>query len=282
MTGIPVLMYHAVVADAQIHPAINPVHISCTAFEQQMEWLYHAGYSTLSIDEMLQSLNRPAAVGKKVVLTFDDGYHSLLDVVMPILRKYKFTASLFVTTGAVGKESYGALPHFEASYPPADRPLTWSEIKVLQGAGWEVQAHSRHHRVHNRISGEELVAEMQGARDDIRTHLGTEAAYYSFPYGSYNTACLRQLARLNYKGGFSVHQGKVMPRSDRRRLPRIEVNRWYDLGAFQRKVETGYATGPDRIKSELQFYLFRNSQLKDFFKVVHDRVLKRGAVRHNQ
>lgn len=283
MTGIPVLMYHAVVPDTAIRPSINPVHISCSAFEQQMAWLHRSGYSTLSIDEMTGSLNRRTAPGKKVVLTFDDGYYSLLHTVTPILTKYTFTASLFLTTGAVGQESYKAMPHFEASYPPDDRPLTWSELKTMQAAGWDIQAHGRRHLVHNRISSEELVAEMQGAQDDIRTHLDKEAAYYSFPYGSYNTACLRQLSRLNYKGGFSVHQGKAAARSDSRRWPRIEVNRWYDLEAFKRKVETGYASRSDQLKSEIQFFLFRNSQLKDFCKVVHDRLIKRPPLRptHN-
>lgn len=53
-----------------------------------------AGYRFVSTRDILAGLD---TVGKYILLTFDDGYHSILDV-LPILEEYQAPATLFVTS----------------------------------------------------------------------------------------------------------------------------------------------------------------------------------------
>src|SRR5687767_15853490 len=82
---------------------------------------------------------RPAASalermpGKLVVLTFDDSKASHYTVVRPILKKYGFGATFFITEGfsfRTNKEDY----------------LTWEQIAELHRDGFEIGNHTRDHK----------------------------------------------------------------------------------------------------------------------------------------
>ena len=69
---------------------------------------------------------------KLVVLTFDDSKASHYTVVRPLLKKYKFGATFFVTEGfdmMTNKRDY----------------MTWEEIVQLHEDGFEIGNHTRDH-----------------------------------------------------------------------------------------------------------------------------------------
>src|SRR5262245_31790604 len=69
---------------------------------------------------------------KLVVLTFDDASKSHFTVARPLLKKYKFGATFFVTEGwdfATNKKDY----------------MTWEEVKELHDDGFEIGNHTRDH-----------------------------------------------------------------------------------------------------------------------------------------
>src|SRR6266550_2160915 len=117
--GVPVLMYHAIVNN-KLNPEVNSVHVSSEAFQEQMNWLFDNQYKTISIDEMLFAFEKKQCLQKAVVLTFDDGYKSLLTMATPILKKFNFSATLFLTTAFVGKKSYEEFPNTKESFTNPD------------------------------------------------------------------------------------------------------------------------------------------------------------------
>ncbi len=66
---------------------------------------------------------------KLVVLTFDDGNKSDLNTVAPLLKKYGFGATFFITSGWLGGE----------------KRLTWPEVRQLQAEGFEIGCHTVSH-----------------------------------------------------------------------------------------------------------------------------------------
>lgn len=67
-----------------------------------------------------------------VVLTFDDSVKSHFTIVRPILKKYRFGATFFITEGfdfASNKNDY----------------MTWEEIRSLERDGFEIGNHTRDH-----------------------------------------------------------------------------------------------------------------------------------------
>src|SRR5213082_3693062 len=70
---------------------------------------------------------------KLVVLTFDDSSKSHFTVARPLLKKYKFGATFFITEGfdfPTNKKDY----------------MTWEEIKQLHKDGFEIGNHTRDHQ----------------------------------------------------------------------------------------------------------------------------------------
>ena len=83
-----------------------------------------------------------------VVLTFDDGNRSDVAYVGPLLERYRFSATFFITEGLnflTKKEHY----------------VTWKEVRGLYEAGFEIGNHTRCHRNVNDQSREELLADIE-------------------------------------------------------------------------------------------------------------------------
>jgi hypothetical protein len=79
-----------------------------------------------------QAAAREPIPDRLVVLTFDDSVKSQYSVVRPILKKYGFGATFFVTEGfdfATNKQDY----------------MTWEEIAALNADGFEIGNHTRDH-----------------------------------------------------------------------------------------------------------------------------------------
>lgn len=94
-----VLTYHRI---APIKGPINldPAMISATpeAFAEQMQYLVRH-FNVISIDDILTSLNNGTSLPRRAILvSFDDGYHDLLEFAWPILEKLKVPAVIFVAT----------------------------------------------------------------------------------------------------------------------------------------------------------------------------------------
>jgi len=82
-----------------------------------------------------------------VVLTFDDGNKSDYNYVAPLLKRYGFGATFFITEGL------GFLNN-------KDHYVTWEEIRELHDEGFEIGNHTRHHNNINTLSQEEFLAEL--------------------------------------------------------------------------------------------------------------------------
>lgn len=255
-------MYHALVE--QPHASHHSLHIEVSRFAEQLAWLHAQGYAALTVGELAEHLASGRLSPKTVVITFDDGYQSLRQWAAPLLARYGFRATLFLTTDFVGKADYAAAPaDFAQAAPPGDRPLTWAEVRELSAAGWAIEAHSCTHRPHAGLAAADLSRELAHSQELIERELGSPVRFYAFPYGSYDRRSLRALGAAGYWAGFSVHGGLVSRRSDRRRLPRIELNTSCELPLFIRLVQTGYASAAEHYRARLRDALFHFPLLKD-------------------
>src|SRR5208283_3844118 len=103
---------------------------------------------------------------RAVVLTFDDGYADFHSRVMPLLDRYGFTATVFMTSGWV--QDAGPLP---AGRRPG-RMLSWSQVGEAAHAGIEVAAHSRLHPQLDRMQPKLLRDELSLSKSELEDKLG--------------------------------------------------------------------------------------------------------------
>lgn len=225
---IAVLCYHRISKKGR-----SPFTIPPDVFEKQMRFLFEKGYTVLSLRRLVSYLRllRRGRVGKArlprkaVVITFDDNYTSVYKVALPILRKYRFSATNFVYT----------------RFMTAGR---WRIYRRLSPREIDIQSHTHNHvDLAQRLEGESdtkykrrLFQEMRDARVFISKKLGREVRYLAYPYGTYNKTVIR-IARLSgYWAMFSALGGYVTASSRLEAIPRFTMFRDFDLKKFERIV----------------------------------------------
>lgn len=105
---------------------------------------------------------------KLVVLTFDDASKSHYTVARPLLKRYKFGATFFVTEGwdfATNKKDY----------------LSWDEIKELHADGFEIGNHTRDHMSVTAKSVRDLPAQLRAINARCKEHGIPEPVSFAYP-----------------------------------------------------------------------------------------------------
>lgn len=124
---VPLLMYHAFGEGA----------VTAEEFANQLDALEEAGYTTVSIQDMIDYVYHGAELPEKpVCITMDDGYLSNYDVAFPLLRERGMTAAVFAIGVSVGHRAF---------YKDTDFPLTphfgWEEAREMAGV-IDLQSHT--------------------------------------------------------------------------------------------------------------------------------------------
>ena len=267
-SSVAVLMYHALTEKPESE--VHRVHIPVADFEEQMDWLAAEAYQVLPLKALVTSLKQGRSLPEKsVVLTFDDGYLSLYNYARPILHKHGFEATLFVTTDPVGLPAYSNLKGFDgAGQPSNDRPLTWPELAEMAEMGWAIESHSCSHPQLAQLNNAQMQHETRDCKKIIEAKLNRPVQYYAYPFGNYNRQSLAAITEAGYEAACSVHVGKTSLQSDVLRLPRVEINSADGLPTFIRKVETGYASDREKLRSRARNVLYASPIVKDLLSGV--------------
>jgi len=89
-----VVAYHDVV-QAPFSPSM---HVSVRALAEQLEFLASDGYRIIPLSELIERRRGGRSVRRCVALTFDDAYHGVLELAVPLLRRFAAPATVFVAT----------------------------------------------------------------------------------------------------------------------------------------------------------------------------------------
>jgi len=96
--SLAVVNYHRVLA--QPDPLLD-TEPDVAAFHWQMALLAEC-FNVMPLHDALRALDEGRLPPRTVCITFDDGYRSVHDLALPILRKFNLPATVFVTSGFVG------------------------------------------------------------------------------------------------------------------------------------------------------------------------------------
>ncbi len=133
-----------------------------------------AMFFTLARADVTPAAPRPP--DKLVVLTFDDSVASHATVVAPLLKKFGFGATFFITEGfdfATNKTQY----------------MTWAQIKGLHDAGFEIGNHTRHHADVNGQSAAQIEADVAYIEEQCAAHQIPRPISFCYPgYAASDTA----------------------------------------------------------------------------------------------
>lgn len=200
---IPVLNYHKI---DNYHHALS---ISPSEFEEQIKYLYDNGYQSISPDELILNLKYGKALPEKpILITFDDGYADNYYNAYPILKKYNFTATIFIVTNLVGHDS---------------RFVTWDQVREMYKNGINFGSHTANHVPLTSLSPDKIESELVNSCGEIKRQLGVAPKYFAYPTGAYNLQVEDIVQKTGYEAAFTIRYGQVSAKSDIYALERIPI-----------------------------------------------------------
>jgi peptidoglycan/xylan/chitin deacetylase (PgdA/CDA1 family) len=233
---VPILSFN------KIGEKVNWFWISTETFDNQMRALKEAGYTTVSLQDVMDyRRGRKQPPEKPIVLTFLNGWRLHKDVVDPILAKYGFKATNFIPPHHIGGNN---------SWDPYDNVpliphLTWDEIRAMEATGrWDFQATGNEH-TDLRLTSPAIESRL--AKERIEQELGKTPRFFSYPYGT-GTDSLdirKAIWRQGYEAAFGFREG-YLSLDDRYAFPRFDMH---------------HSVHTDRYRNPEEWYLFGSHYL---------------------
>jgi len=223
--GAVVLMYHSIGRN-NVFSTVSPEN-----FEKQLCFLKKNNFNVITLSDFWRFLDKEEPLPKKtIILTFDDGYYDNFSYGWPILKRYKFKATIFLTTGLVGgvkiKKSGERL-----------KMLSWQEIEKMQKSGIiDFQPHTQSHPRLTEISPELIQKEIGESKQSIEQALVKKAEFFAYPYGDYNEAVVDILKTLGFKLALTVKEGRINLKDNPFYLKRKAIFSRTSFSQFKAKV----------------------------------------------
>lgn len=213
-----ILLYHRV-AEAAFDPW--GLCVPADRFREHLAMLA-AERCVLPLDDLVSRLANGDTRRFATAITFDDGYADNLAVAAPLLAEAGLHATLFVTTGAVGAETFA----WDESNTAA-RPMDAEQLRrAAQVFAIGAHARDRDHVHLTRINPGAGTAQITGSRADLIDLLGEAPAGFAYPHGDFDAATARMAAEAGFDWAVAVENRAVPRRFDRYALPRLTVGNW--------------------------------------------------------
>lgn len=218
--SLPVLMYHHIDQDVSSDMTVSPAR-----FEEQIAALTQDGWHSITIAQLIDFVDHGTPLPPKpVLITFDDGYASNLELAAPILERYGQHGIIFVIGINAGQTHY---PHTGQPLTPARFALE-DAVPYLESGALELQSHTfdLHQRASYGISGREGVLPLPLEDEDtyrqilsqdtekqqalFHTHLGTAITALAYPFGFSCPQSEQIFSTLGIRATFTTTPGTNM------------------------------------------------------------------------
>ncbi|WP_245867616.1 Poly-beta-1,6-N-acetyl-D-glucosamine N-deacetylase [Sporomusa silvacetica DSM 10669] len=205
LADVPILNYHKV--DNFYHALSIPPE----EFEEQMAYLAQNGFTTITPDQLMAYLNHDRELPENpILITFDDGYLDNFTNAYPIMKKYGFTATIFLVTNKIGHE---------------ENFMSWDQVRTMQKDGFVFGSHTVSHAALTKLSREDAMLELTNSRKELERQLGVKARYFAYPTGVYNHQIEEMVKQAGYKAAFTIRYGQAGTGSNPYALERIPIFR---------------------------------------------------------
>lgn len=212
--ALPVVMYHAVLKAPGKQGTYT---ISPNEFEQDLIWLRENGYTSISIGELIDFVEKGSPLpDKPVMLTFDDGYYNNIHYADPLLKKYGQKAVMFIVGDFIEKSEREGCQNPNFSYASGE-----SLRRISDEGTWDIESHSYSLHRNNgkregvrRTRGESDEAYRQMLTDDfmkigqlVEDVTGRPPRAFAYPFGAMSREADEVLMELGVKVTFSCVMG---------------------------------------------------------------------------
>lgn len=228
-----VLAYHAV--DRVDDPLVGRYCVDPASFEEQITALVANGFTFIDVDRLIAHLDggEPLA-DRSILLTFDDGYESLISNAAPLLAKLGIPAVVCVVTSQLGGHNAWDEAQGAARLPLLDV----AQLHTLSGAGWEIASHSDSHAHLTSLPVAQLVDELCVSRARLAAAGLPSPRLIAYPHGEHDLRVRRFARQAGYSAGLALRGRRgFLSAAERYALPRIEVLAGMGAGELLRLLD---------------------------------------------
>jgi peptidoglycan/xylan/chitin deacetylase (PgdA/CDA1 family) len=172
--GLPVLMYHKI-GDKR------PDGLTVTADQLDLQLMYmkERGYQAMGFKTLKTLLKDKAPIPKKaIIITFDDAYSDFRQRALPLLKKYHFTATVFVPVAFMGKTNIWDKGD--------DAIMTPDDLKQLAiNEDIEIGLHSFLHRSYRDLNIDDMEEDLNNCRQTLEFYGIPFVKVLAYPFGGY-------------------------------------------------------------------------------------------------
>ena len=226
--AVVILQYHHVSENTPKSTSVTP-----SQFAEQMQYLADNDFTVISLAEAVDSIkhNTPIA-DRRIVITFDDGYDSIINNAAPILASHQFPYTVFISVAPIDAGFKGM--------------MSWKDITALSDQGVTIANHSWGHEHLIRRQGKETQAQWQARVEDnilsteaeILKRTGQSVKMFAYPYGEYTNKLEAILTKQGFVG-FGQQSGAAGEYASLTALPRFPVaNAYADLASLTVKFSS--------------------------------------------
>jgi peptidoglycan/xylan/chitin deacetylase (PgdA/CDA1 family) len=176
---------------------------------QQLSSLLARGWQPVDLQAYLTG----RASGRSFLVTFDDGYRSVLDLALPILTQLGVPAVCFVVADHVGGHS-SWMPEM-----PDEPLLDAAGLRSLSAGGVEIGGHGWNHTAMAALDGAALRRDTVDTAAVLAEIIGRPPRAFAYPYGAHDAAAREAVAVAGYQVSFATYHA-AGPMA----VPRVDVN----------------------------------------------------------
>lgn len=225
---VPIIMYHEVKDFKLCKDCISRCELEC-----DLEYLKENRYETVTMTQLIDYAENGGSLPEKpIILTFDDGYLSTYENVLPLLKRYNMRI-VFSIIG-VNTDDFTRVPDDNIDYSH----VTWGQLNEMLDSGFvEVQNHTYNlHRTGRGRTGctqmageslphyeEILKSDIGNFQDQITRMTGYTPNTFTYPYGRFSNNTDPILRKIGFKATLTCKYGvnRISKGSDLYGLKRI-------------------------------------------------------------
>ena len=259
-----VLAYHSIVDEsaAENQKHYFPQTISAQTLIKHFNWLKENGYNVISWQQVIDAENGKGTLpDNAVLLSFDDGYETMYNVVFPLLKAYNYPAVFAPVTGWLDTPADQKIAYADKML---DRSVfaTWSQVKEMEQSGLvEVASHT--HNLHNGINANpsggqlpsviapeykngkyetedayknRLKSDFTRSVQTLVNHIGKKPRVMVWPYGQFNDVAVQLARQAGMPHYFSLGE-KIINKVGDKHIGRLLLNAETDLNTVKNYLD---------------------------------------------
>ena len=253
-----VLAYHSVVDDtaSKEEKYYFPQTISASLLINHFNWLKDNGYNIVSWQQIIDAENGKGTLpDNAVLLSFDDGYATMYNVIYPILKAYNYPAVFAPVSSWLNTPVTKKIPYAN-THLPRSVFVTWEQVREMEKSGLvEIASHTHdsHHGVRANPAGSQLpaviapeyknnkyetkaeyrnrlVRDFTLSSQSIQRQVGKKPRIMVWPYGQFNNTAIDVAREVGMDHHFTLGEKLINKVGDKY------------IGRLLIDTETGFST----------------------------------------